>query len=116
MPPRTDPASISSIRPFTDFLLDLDKGRVLSELSARLTEVSGAVIATGKKGSVTLKVTVDPRPDGETVDVTAATTSVVPKPDHAGVFFVTEDHQLTRDDPAYAEPLLTRDEIEKGQF
>ena len=102
------------MRPFADLLLGLDKGRALDEASARLTEVIAAVMTSEKKGSVTLKVTIMPRPDGETVDVEAVTTALVPKPDHAGVFFVTDKHTLSRDDPAYESPLIRYDDAEKG--
>lgn len=102
------------MRPFVDLLLGLDKGRVADEASVRLAEVIGAVLVTEKKGTVTLKVTVSPRAGGDTVDVEAVTTAVVPKPDHAGVFFVTDENTLTRDDPAYESPLVRYSDAEKG--
>lgn len=102
------------MRPSLNLLLNLDKGRVLDELSSRLAEVVGAVRETDKKGSLTLKITVSPRSGDDTVDVEAVTTAVVPKPDHAGVFFVTDKNALTRDDPAYEQPLISYDDAEKG--
>ncbi len=115
MTSKTSQPPIGAMRPFADLLLSLDKGRVLDEASARLAEVVRAVMEADKKGSVTIKVTVSPRQGAEvTVEVEAVTTAVVPKPDHAGVFFVTDKHELTRDDPSYESPLIRYKDAEKG--
>lgn len=106
-------ATITAMKPFYDLLLGLDKGRVLQELSDRLVQVTEAVQETAKKGTVTLKITISPR-DDETVDVEAVTSMTAPKPDHSAVFFVTDDHKLSRDDPAYESPLISYDDAKGG--
>lgn len=87
-------------------LSQLDRGRVVSQLSDELQKVLEAVQETEKGGTVTL--TLDIRPvkntDGGQVQVTGKVKSVVPRPDRKStLFFVTDDFQLTRTVPGQKE-------------
>lgn len=53
-------------RPFADFLADHNRGAQHTEVSQALQDVVGAVVDTGKKGSVTLTVNVEPMKSAET--------------------------------------------------
>jgi pyruvate/2-oxoglutarate dehydrogenase complex dihydrolipoamide acyltransferase (E2) component len=92
------------VRPFAAVLQEIGGGKTAARLAAQLAELTAAVTATGKKGSITLKVEIKPVPKGEQhqLMVTAATAAKIPEPDEASptsVFFATASGALTRDDP-----------------
>ena len=107
-------SDIESMRPFATVLEGIDRGRVSDEATRALAEVVAAVRQHEKAGSVTVKIEVKPRKgDSGTVEVKAAASAKVPGPDHAGVFFVDEGGQLTRDDPQMT-AMFTRTEVNGG--
>jgi|SRR5215469_7544112 len=87
-------------RPFADVLLELSKGRVHNDASFALQDLVAAVADTGKKGSLSLVITVTPsKADGQ-VEVTAEVKTKPPTPKPAtSLFFVTDDHNLSRENP-----------------
>lgn len=98
-------------RSFTHLLPELQKGRVNDEITQKLAEVAQAVIDTGKKGSVTLTLNVEPTGDGAAVKVKDALKAVVPEPDRrATLFFVGDDGELSRSDPRQTD---IEDELER---
>jgi hypothetical protein len=98
MPEPTDKAG-GRTRPFADVLRELDKGRLHAELSAQLQDVIAAVVDTRKPGSVSVTLKVSPdRADGM-VRVAAGRTAKVPQRDRESLFYVTDDHNLSRDNP-----------------
>lgn len=88
-------------RPFATFLLEQNRGRTHQELSHGLRDLVAKVEDTGKKGSITLTITVEPLKGNED----ALQVSDVIKlnlPEHnrgASIFFRGRDGNLQRDDP-----------------
>lgn len=89
------------MRPFTDVLRDIRKGRVVEAASEQLAEVVKAVLDTNKKGEVTLKLQVSPQGKGDNaVIVSAKLSSKAPQADLPdALFFADLDGDLLRDDP-----------------
>ena len=91
------------MRPFTDVLRDIRKGRVVVAASDQLAELVRGVLDTSKPGELTLKLTVKPQGKGDNcVIVSAKITSKVPKGDLPdALFFADVDGDLLRDDPTH---------------
>lgn len=88
-------------RPFAAFLQEQRKGRLHSELSDKLAELATTCQEVGKKGTLTLTITVDPSGDGDTVNVTDKLVCKLPEGDRGrALFFVDENGNLTRHNPA----------------
>ncbi|WP_298699219.1 hypothetical protein [uncultured Brevundimonas sp.] len=89
------------MRPITDVLREMRKGRIVEDATEALHEVVKAVDATNKAGSVTLKIKVKPSKDGGwEKTLSAAISTDVPRPDMPdAVFFSNADGDLVRDDP-----------------
>lgn len=87
--------------PFTDVLGQIRKGAVTEELNKALLAVNEAVIATGKKGELTLKLEVKPMKGNRAqVTVAANISTKTPKEElPEGIFFLTNDGDLVRNDP-----------------
>jgi len=89
------------VRPFADFLLEIEAGRPHAELGEALHDVVEAVRGTGKPGSVTLTVSIQPLKDA--VDVLKVSTAVKAKvpemPRPATVWFPDRAGNLRRDNP-----------------
>lgn len=89
------------MRPFTDVLRDIRKGRVVDAASEQLAEVVRAVLDTNKGGELTLKISIKPQGKGDNaVILSAKIVSKVPQialPD--ALFFADLDGDLLRDDP-----------------
>lgn len=86
-------------RPFADVLRELDKGRVHTELSDKLQELLAAVLDVRKPGTLQLTVKVTPIKSESMVEVTASVAAKTPKAARTSVFFVTDSHNLSRDNP-----------------
>lgn len=89
---------------FAVVLMAVGGGRLHARLSEQLAAVSAAVVETGKKGTVTLKLTVAPLPraDPNTLVVTGSSASNVPEPDESSptsIFFADDGGNLSRTDP-----------------
>ena len=96
-----DPSD-SQVRPFAAFLQEQRGGEAHAEASELLQEVIRAATATGKVGTLTLKIKIKPsKAGGRTVTVTDAITTTVPQFDReVAVFYVDDDGNLHRNDPA----------------
>lgn len=78
------------------------KGRFAAEATEALAAVVKACRATGKKGSLTIKLTI--RPTSTEMMVTDDVDPNIPKADSAAcVFYDTEDGLLSRTDPDQTE-------------
>lgn len=93
-----------TIRPFAAVLQEIGGGKTHDRLSEQLADVTAAVTATGKKGTVTLVVTVEPIKKGNTsaLTVTGKTVAKAPEGDDAApssVFFPDAAGNLSRNDP-----------------
>lgn len=89
------------MRPFTDVLRDIRKGRVVDALTDQLGEVVRGVLDTTKGGELTLKLTVKPQGRGDNaVIVSAKVTIKVPQADLPdAIFYADLEGDLLRDDP-----------------
>lgn len=97
----TDEAEGRRTRPFADFLADHNRGAGHREAGELLQELVGAVLDTGKKGSVTLTVSVEPmKGTADTLLTTVKVTSKIPQePEKAAVFYADDERNLVRNDP-----------------
>jgi hypothetical protein len=88
-----------------EVLSTLNKGRKMFELSVALEQLVHAVRETGKAGSVTLKLTMDPaNTEGSQVFVTAELNGKLPRKDEAStLFFTTGKDELVRNNPEQAD-------------
>ncbi len=87
------------IRPFTAWLTEQRRGTLNQELAEGLHELTNAVQTLGKKGTLTLTITVVPT-KGDHVGVIDDVTVKAPKPDRPdSLWFVDHDGNLTRNDP-----------------
>lgn len=89
------------IRPFADFLRDLDAGRTHDKMSEALWDLVARVRDTGKKGSVSLTIVVEPT-KGDTVILTVLDEIKLKLPEHArrpSVFFSDNQGNLSRSNP-----------------
>ncbi len=90
--------------PFAAVLNEIQGGTVTARLSEQLQELTNAVTETGKKGTLTLQLTVAPLKPGNVTNlvVTGKTLVKAPEDDSAqpsSVFFTDAAGNLTRDDP-----------------
>lgn len=83
---------------FLKLVADLEKGETAAELDAALAEVIAAVQLTGKKGSVSLKISIEPASkSAEVLGIEGEVKAAPPKPDHKlDIFFATESGELSR--------------------
>jgi hypothetical protein len=95
------PPAEQVIRPFADFLLELEAGRPHAELGEALHEVVEAVRGTGKPGSVTFTVSIQPLKDAvDVLKVQPTVKTKVPElPRPATVWFPDRNGNLRRDNP-----------------
>jgi ABC-type thiamine transport system ATPase subunit len=91
-------------RPFADVLIELNRGKTHAELSRALQDVIAAVRDTGKPGKLAFALAVKPaRADGM-VEITDQVAVKLPAYDRpASMFFVTDDANLSRNDPRQTE-------------
>lgn len=89
------------MRPFTDVLRDIRKGRVVDSATDKLNEVVRGVLDTNKPGEITLKLIIKPQGKGDNaVIVSAKLAGKVPQADlPEALFFADLDGDLLRDDP-----------------
>ncbi len=86
-------------------LSSLNKGRKMHELSVELEKLTAAVRDTGKAGSVTLKLTMEPtNTEASQVFMTAEINGKLPKKDEQStLFFTTRQNALVRNNPEQTE-------------
>lgn len=82
---------------FSDWIAKHARGDVDFEVGDALLEVTEAVIAHGKKGTVTLTVTVDR--NGRSVETFAEVKSKVPEANPESSMWFLGDGELSKDDP-----------------
>jgi hypothetical protein len=100
------------LRPFADTFRDLGGGIVADEAAEQLAEIVRAVTATGKKGTLTIKVTVGRVP--KVADAIAAEATVTSRLPEGGalssIFYPDDKGNLHRDHPRQA-TLFTRPSV-----
>lgn len=88
------------IRPFADFLREQSKGHTHEELGEALHDLVARVKDTGKKGSLTLVITVEPTKGTDALTVADEIKLKLPEHDRdASLFFTDKLGNLTRRDP-----------------
>jgi hypothetical protein len=90
------------VKPFATALHEIAAGAAADRASRLLQELVTAVAETGKKGTLTVLVTVQPYKAGGTLDVTAKVTSKPPQDIEAevsGIFYHDKAGNLRRENP-----------------
>lgn len=89
------------MRPFTDVLRDIRKGKVVDRLGEEMAQVVQGVLDTNKGGELVLKLSVKPQGKGDNaVIVSAKISTKVPQADLPdALFFADLDGDLLREDP-----------------
>ena len=90
------------VRPFADFLREQAKGATHEELSEGLRDLVARVMDTGKGGSISLKITVEPMKGskGSALVVTDEIKLRLPEHDRqSSLFFSDREGNLVREDP-----------------
>lgn len=97
------------MRTATDQLRDIRGGLMVEELTEKMAEVVNAVLATGKKGNVTLKLYFDPASKGDAViTITDEIKANIPQEKKLGtLMFALPSGTLQRQDPRQTELKLT---------
>lgn len=92
-------------RPFADFLRETNRGTTHDELSEYLQQLTAAVSDTGKKGSLSLRIDVEPiKGDNAAFSISDKITLKLPEHDRgSSMFFRDADNNLTRRDPRQLE-------------
>lgn len=91
---------------FVNLLVEMRGGQVAIDLNKKFDEILQAVLETGGKGELTVKLTVKPSKmgmGGAVIEVEMEHDTKLKRPElkvGRSVFFVTKDGKLTRDDPA----------------
>lgn len=94
------PADEVRTAPFADILITLDKGRTHSELSTKLQQLVAAVAETGKKGSLSVSLTIAPSKSEAPFEVLESVVLKLPAPTRrASLFYADDDMNLVRKDP-----------------
>lgn len=102
MPDEKQPDDERVIQPFNGWIREIDKGGLHDDLSTALADLGSAVHAHGKKGSLTLTVTLEPLKDNpEILQASGAITVKAPaaRKRRASVFFMHPDGTMRRDNP-----------------
>jgi len=93
------------MRPITDVLREMRGGKAVVQASEMLSEIVRAVDETGKSGSVTITITVEPEKGGGS-QKTLSVDMKMKKPTTAlqpAIFFSDSDGDLHRSDPEQRE-------------
>lgn len=105
---------------FVHLLLEMRNGGVASDCNRKFNEVLAAVLETGAKGEVTLKLKVKPSRfalGGAVIEVETEHECTAKRPElkvGRSLFFVTKDGRLTRDDPSQEDMFTTEEPVNGG--
>lgn len=103
---KNDPDSDTGNNSILALLQNQRAGVCMSELSEKLQQLSNTVRGTGKKGKLTLEITMNPlqKGGGHAVTVTDKISLKLPQDEpEVSVFYVGDQGQLTRNDPRQRE-------------
>lgn len=98
----TDTAAMPPIRPFNEFITETNRGRTHDELTLTLHDLVEAVRQHGRKGTLTLTISVAPlsKNDDSQFTVTEEIKVSAPKPDpRPSIYFADREGNLTTKDP-----------------
>jgi hypothetical protein len=100
------------------FILEMRSGRVAMDCNAKFNEMIQAVLETGGKGELTIKIKAVPATKGRggcVLSVLAEHECKIKKPEleiGSSTFFATPEGLLTREDPAQAQMFDAEDPAE----
>jgi hypothetical protein len=96
-----DTGQAAAVRPFSDILSEVNKGVVADDAATKLAELVGAVRETGKGGSLTVTIKVDPfKGNEDIVKVAGQVTLKAPRAEApASIFYPDDSGNLSRNDP-----------------
>lgn len=100
-------------------LLDMRSGQVAADCNAKFNDVLAAVLETGGKGELTIKLFIEPSKfamGGCVVEVETFHETKMKKPElkvGKAVFFVSKDGRLTREPPDQAGLFAAAEEVKK---
>lgn len=105
---------------FVNTLMEMRQGNTAVDCTNKFSELIAAIMDTGKKGVLTLKLTVSPgrMAHGVVKDVEITHSCVIAKPEFdsgTSIFFTTEDGELVRNDPGQMPLELSREERENAR-
>lgn len=92
-----DRAPARKTKTFTQFLLDLRKGRLHSELTDKLEEVVANCVQHGKAGSLTVTFKFKTTGDGVLSVIDQYAAKIPTPPADPSIFFADDSGQLSRD-------------------
>jgi hypothetical protein len=112
------PDEARQVRPAAAVLQEIGSGKLHTRISEQLAHLTAAVTDTGKKGVLTITVTVAPIKAGNTSTLVVTGKSVLKAPEGdadspSSVFFPDRDGNLTRDDPN--QPTLPLRQVENAR-
>lgn len=94
-----------------DVLISLDRGNLWADAETTLQEIVRAVQATGKAGSLTIKVGI--KQTGDVLTMNGTLSSTVPEHDRSGaIYWSNDDGQVFRADPTQYQLALKQVEEE----
>lgn len=97
-PTEDEDVGVVHLRPFADILREIRRGDLHDELSSALQELVQACQQTGKKGTLTIKLAIEP--DGQVLLITDDYDGKLPKPERSSsIFYADDDANLVRNDP-----------------
>lgn len=100
MPTKDD----GQLKPFAATLHEIGNGKFTARLAAQVAEVTQAVRETGKKGSITIKLEIEPVKKNSSGALNVSGSSVAKAPEGSdattsSIFFADDHGNLTKDDP-----------------
>jgi len=101
-------------------MMDMRNGQVAADCNRKFNEMLKAVMDTGAKGELTIKLFVKPSKmgmGGAVIEVETAHECRMKKPElevGRSFFFVTKDGDLSRDDPAQVAMFELQEQEQKG--
>jgi hypothetical protein len=90
-------------RPFSDFLKDLANGLTVAQLTEQMAELVVAVGETGKRGTITLVLTLEPNAAGTVRIIDEIKTKIPQAARGASIFYSDDAGDLLRRDPRQTE-------------
>lgn len=88
-----------AIRPFADTLTAIRFGSLAEDLSTALNQLTTACVETGRKGDLTLKLTLRPGKAGQLEILDDIKVKLPPAERGTTLMFATPEGNLTREDP-----------------
>jgi hypothetical protein len=107
---------------FINFVLEMRSGAVAADINSKFNELLQAVMETTGKGELTIKFTIKPSRlamGGAVVEIEAEHDCKMKKPQLSighSLFYVNEDGELLREDPAQSQMFEKDQSTEKEKF